>query len=237
MSFVLEQTYEAVKRLDRTATAQEICDTLTALTGRYGVTCMLAGALPTGGACLRDEDLLVSAYPGAWMGRYIEQDYARTDPIIHRLLCDPAPFLWSADTADSPESVRMFGEAAEFGVKAGIATPVVTVDGGVVGVSLSGEKIEIPPCEFGLISTLAAFSVARAIALRNRREEQFPGMTPREIECLKWAADGKTEWEISSILGISEHTAGKHFANAQKKLGAANRAHAVALAIRWGFIS
>ena len=57
------------------------------------------------------------------------------------------------------------------------------------------------------------------------------------MECLKWAADGKTEWEISGILSISEHTADKHLANARRKLGAANRAQAVANAIRWGIIT
>jgi len=62
-------------------------------------------------------------------------------------------------------------------------------------------------------------------------------VTPREVECLKWAAEGKTEWEISEILSISEHTADKHLSNVRRKLGAANCAQAVANAIRWGLIS
>ena len=62
-------------------------------------------------------------------------------------------------------------------------------------------------------------------------------LTPREIECLELAADGKSEWEISRILGISEHTSEKHLLNAKTKLGAVNRTQAVAVAIRLGFIS
>lgn len=61
-------------------------------------------------------------------------------------------------------------------------------------------------------------------------------LTRREIECLQWAAVGKSEWEISQILGISEHTSEKHLLNAKAKLGASNRAHAVAEAIRRGYI-
>lgn len=61
-------------------------------------------------------------------------------------------------------------------------------------------------------------------------------LTMREIECLAWAAQGKSEWEMSRILGISEHTAEKHLINARVKLGAVNRAHAVATAIRRGLI-
>jgi LuxR family quorum sensing-dependent transcriptional regulator len=62
-------------------------------------------------------------------------------------------------------------------------------------------------------------------------------LTPRERECLKWAARGKSEWEISQILGISEHTSEKHLLNAKTKLGASNRVHAVAEALRRGLIS
>lgn len=62
-------------------------------------------------------------------------------------------------------------------------------------------------------------------------------LTPRERECLQWAAVGKSEWEISQILGISEHTSEKHLLNAKMKLRAVNRVQAVAEAIRRGYIS
>ncbi|WP_353027207.1 helix-turn-helix transcriptional regulator [Mesorhizobium sp. M0991] len=44
-------------------------------------------------------------------------------------------------------------------------------------------------------------------------------LSRREIECLKWAARGKTAWEIGRILGISRHTAAYHRDNARMKLG------------------
>jgi LuxR family quorum sensing-dependent transcriptional regulator len=62
-------------------------------------------------------------------------------------------------------------------------------------------------------------------------------LSPREVECLGLAAAGKSEWEISRILGISEHTSEKHLLNAKMKLGAVNRVQAVAEAIRRGFIT
>lgn len=68
------------------------------------------------------------------------------------------------------------------------------------------------------------------------RQGGAPRLTPREKECLQWAAFGKSEWEVSQILGISEHTAEKHLLNAKTKLGASNRVHAVAEAIRCGVL-
>jgi len=53
---------------------------------------------------------------------------------------------------------------------------------------------------------------------------------------LQWAAEGKTDWEIGMILGLSEHTADKFIRLACRKLYAANRTHAVAQAIRLGLI-
>ncbi|MFC5584726.1 LuxR C-terminal-related transcriptional regulator [Nitratireductor kimnyeongensis] len=69
------------------------------------------------------------------------------------------------------------------------------------------------------------------------RQGETPRLTPREKECLQWAAFGKSEWEVSQILGISEHTAEKHLLNAKTKLGASNRVHAVAEAIRCGILN
>lgn len=64
-----------------------------------------------------------------------------------------------------------------------------------------------------------------------------PRITQREIECLQWASIGKTAWEISMILGISERTVGFHLSNAATKLQANNRTHAVSIALKKGLIN
>lgn len=53
----------------------------------------------------------------------------------------------------------------------------------------------------------------------------------REKEVLNWLKLGKTNWEISVILQISERTAKFHVGNIMKKLNAVTRGHAVAKAI------
>lgn len=57
-------------------------------------------------------------------------------------------------------------------------------------------------------------------------------ITPREMEVLKLVADGKTGWEMSTIMALSEHTVRNHIENARKKFDAMNTAHMVALAFR-----
>ncbi|WP_352916861.1 LuxR C-terminal-related transcriptional regulator [Mesorhizobium sp. M1348] len=44
-------------------------------------------------------------------------------------------------------------------------------------------------------------------------------LTPREFECLKWAARGKSARDVGQILGVSKRTVTFHLENAKEKLG------------------
>jgi DNA-binding CsgD family transcriptional regulator len=57
-------------------------------------------------------------------------------------------------------------------------------------------------------------------------------LSPRETECLRLSARGKTDIQIGRVLGISPRTARFHVENAKKKLGVATRVQAVAEALR-----
>jgi DNA-binding CsgD family transcriptional regulator len=61
-------------------------------------------------------------------------------------------------------------------------------------------------------------------------------LSPRELECLAWAAQGKTYTAIGKILGISFATVKTNLDTARHKLGAVNLPHAVALAILYGHL-
>lgn len=61
-------------------------------------------------------------------------------------------------------------------------------------------------------------------------------LTPREVECLQWAAIGKTSAEIGAILGLTERTANFHIKNACTKLDVCNRQAAITLALRAGYL-
>ena len=86
----------------------------------------------------------------------------------------------------------------------------------------------------------SAFSpvlIERETVKKRSIPEDIPRITEREIECLQWASIGKTAWEISMILSISERTVGFHLTNAATKLQANNRTHAVSIALKKGLIT
>jgi len=59
--------------------------------------------------------------------------------------------------------------------------------------------------------------------------EAARSLTPRERQILLWAREGKSNPQIAMGLGISPLTVKNHVQNILRKLGASNRAHAVAL--------
>jgi LuxR family quorum sensing-dependent transcriptional regulator len=65
-----------------------------------------------------------------------------------------------------------------------------------------------------------------------RRPPANSKLTARESEVLQWVANGKSAREIGEILNIAKRTVDEHVQAGMKKLGAANRTHAVVLALR-----
>jgi len=70
----------------------------------------------------------------------------------------------------------------------------------------------------------------------NKNIEAVVNLSKREIEVLTWSKRGKSSWEISAILNISERTVNFHVNNIMQKLNAVSRIQAVAVAIERGLI-
>jgi DNA-binding NarL/FixJ family response regulator len=66
--------------------------------------------------------------------------------------------------------------------------------------------------------------------------EQQPPLTERELEVLSGMSDGRSNAEIGRALFLSEDTVKTHARRLFRKLGASDRAHAVAIAIRRGLV-
>jgi DNA-binding CsgD family transcriptional regulator len=62
-------------------------------------------------------------------------------------------------------------------------------------------------------------------------------LSPREREVLKWLRLGKSSWDISVILRISERTVNYHVGNIMEKLDVTNRLQAVSKSVILEIIS
>ena len=68
------------------------------------------------------------------------------------------------------------------------------------------------------------------------QESPLLPLSRREREVLSWLRHGKSNWEISRILGISERTVKFHVTSIMRKLNAVTRTQAVALAMELGIL-
>jgi len=61
-------------------------------------------------------------------------------------------------------------------------------------------------------------------------------LTPRERECVAWAAEGKTDHETRQLLHISDRTARFHIDNARRKFGVATRIQLIVKLLKEGVL-
>jgi LuxR family transcriptional regulator, quorum-sensing system regulator BjaR1 len=242
LSAGLDQTLSFLSELKSTNTHADLAAAVKRATAMFGVEKLLAGFIPRAGALPTDQlrHVLLADWPEDWANIYFQKGLVFLDPTIRRVLrCTPA-FSWS-DLPKGPEFGKseslIMDQAKDFALGNGCTVPLLSLDSRHVGFSFAGKHTDDSPEAKGVMTLIATFAFGRAIELRDRNLRAKARLTLRELETLSWIAAGKTDWEISVIFGISEKAIAKHVYNIRMKLGAVNRAHAVAEAFRTQLIS
>jgi DNA-binding CsgD family transcriptional regulator len=108
-------------------------------------------------------------------------------------------------------------------------------------ISMDRDKEDLSE-EFALYGNLLGQLTRRFIAgyvQAMRTKRRIPSdfvLSKREVECLRWAAIGKTDKEISMILGRSHATIRYHIHRAGEKLNSVNRAQTIFKAGQLGYL-
>jgi LuxR family quorum sensing-dependent transcriptional regulator len=233
----LSQTVRFIEAVEQTRTAAEVEDCLLGLAAGFGFTGLFGGIVPTRRAPLAElrSRILFQRFPAPWLDRYSSKGYVFRDPIIQHLSHERAPFTWHEGYKSCPQrrNVRLIqGEAAEFGLRDGYVVPILTIDGEIASLSFGGPVTLPVSADLSVLNFAASYALGRHLHRIATRQRVSSNLTPREWDCLLWAGEGKTNWEISAILGISRSTVTKHIMAAREKLGAVSKAHAIATAIR-----
>lgn len=237
MTEAIDQTWRFIERVERSTDAGEVEQCLIEIASNYGFSTLFGGIVPSPQVPPEEikSRILFQRFPLEWAGRYNDRGYVFRDPIVHRLQYDRNPFDWQEayTSCHFPNDVALIqGEASEFGLRAGYVVPVSTLDGSLAAVSFGGCRADVSPEGRAALSFVANYAVGNFLHYKESRKRLLGKVTPREFDCLLWASEGKTDWEISFILGISRSTVTKHIASAREKLGAVNKPHAIAMALR-----
>jgi DNA-binding CsgD family transcriptional regulator len=154
-------------------------------------------------------------------------------------------FVWSVPDPDDPTQRAALSEDQALGagflrayaIGAGLTATVRRPSGTCVHVSWLKPAAKSAPPRMASDRDLLTLTQAFFDALDRVRLAAMPEtLTPREFECLSWAAYGCSDKEIALELGCTHDTVRFHIKNIVRKLGASNRTHAVAVAIQNGLV-
>ena len=110
--------------------------------------------------------------------------------------------------------------------KDGIVVPVHDRGELAWAAAFAGAKADLSQLALSVMGAAVHAGHARFVELWAEGAPKSP-LSPREAECLRWVADGKTDFEVGKILEISPRTVRFHINNAKTKLGVATRIQAV----------
>lgn len=183
---------------------------------------------------------MMNNYREAWQQRYQQQNYWAIDPTVAHGKRSVLPLCWSENIF---ANCRPFWEEANaHGLRAGWAQSCHDAKGvgGLLTLArsdddLSSKELEKNSLKMSWLAQTAHESMARII-LPKLLPELPIDLSVREIEVLRWTADGKTSGDISAIIGISERTVNFHLNNVMVKLGVYNKTAAAVKAAMLGLL-
>jgi len=181
--------------------------------------------------------LLNISYPSDWLELYMNNQYHLIDPIVVEHFRNFNLQYW-ADTYQKHDRAHEFiATARDFSLKEGYTTGIREQKKNLASIfTLSGQYAQRSARTEFILNTLMPHIHQALRRLTKNFDSTFQPLTSREKEVLDWLKYGKTSWDVSRILNISERTVNFHCASVVHKLDAVSRSHAVAIAIDKGLI-
>ena len=127
-----------------------------------------------------------------------------------------------------PRFATYWDAFSEAGIHDALCSTSYGPDGMIASLHLGFGDVELEREQSLAIQIAGLALTERLLTFAGEASDPPVRLTSRERDSLALVADGKTDWEISVILGVSEATARFHVDNGRRKLGAVTRAQAVA---------
>ena len=183
-------------------------------------------------------DCINVSFPAEACREYASRDYFQRDPLMQRGLTTDGVQYYSEERIERPREITAL--CLDHGMRQGYALgsrpPGPKENGSLFffkGPSMKFDRHLVALLEF--VAPHLQLALSRALR-GDEATERVIALSGREREVLDWLQEGKSSWETSVILGISERTVNFHVENITRKLGAVNRSQALAIAARLGLL-
>lgn len=193
---------------------------------------------------VRHSSMRLHNYPERWVDYFDDHGLAVTDPVHRASHVTSVGFTWEELPrliAMTPADRAILLLAREQGLGDGFTVPAH-----VPGEARGSCSFACPADRPLPRPILPLAQLAGAFAFEGARRmwrsavlgpEPHPVITDRQRDCLIWAARGKSDWEISQIIGISPETVVRHVKQARERYGVEKRTSLIIRALFDGTIS
>jgi DNA-binding CsgD family transcriptional regulator len=154
------------------------------------------------------------SYPSGWVEEYFHKGYYRDDLVIHSLLKGHFAHTWAELYArcETSDQRAVFEGARQHGLQYGLSVGHLDPESkwglffSCAGVA-DGDDVRLKHVLDYVVHRIHAALVA---FMRSVRDHDDRCLTDREQDVIRWVAEGKTNGEIATILGVSERTVTYH---------------------------
>jgi len=191
----------------------------------------------------RSEFISVDNCPPGFSEAWNDPALGMRDPVMQHCKKQSVPIVWNQKTYVDQGAGELWEVQARYGYRTGICLALHLPEGRhfLLGMDRSDDLPNDPVQLTRMVADMQLFAVhamdtALRVLLPPEQQLERPHLTPRELEALRWTMDGKTAWEVGTIMSITERTAVLHISNGMRKLGCNNKHQAVLKALRLGLI-
>jgi DNA-binding CsgD family transcriptional regulator len=184
-----------------------------------------------------------NTYSKEWALRYQTENYVAVDPIMRLGLHSIMPIDWSELGHLTKAQLEFFETSQEYKIgRKGLSIPLRGLHNETavftITADLSDKEWQNFKREKLKLIRLTADLVHQSILAENIVDSDLlrGELTDREIQCLRWCAEGKTYQDISDLMKISIRTVRFFLESARAKLSCLNATHTVATALHKGLI-
>lgn len=188
---------------------------------------------------------LHSNYSHQWRSKYDDEKMGHVDPTVTHCATKATPLIWSPDIFSARKQQEMYEEACGHGLRSGVTLPIHGMNGELGVLCFVADTRPDKKFEREAVRNIPELSCFRDFIFETSIQffkkttpaKKEVTLTPRELECLKWSATGKSSWDIGQILNCTESAVNFHFTNIRRKFRTSSRRQAVVKAIRIGIIT
>ena len=236
---LVKSAFDFIDEIERMPDQRQVVDRFDLELKKYGFHAWLITGLPNPGGRI-DSLMMLNGWPVGWSELYTKLDLVQNDPVVAHCFRSNVPFEWTDapyDAETNPRAKDVMDRATDFRMNHGFCVPIHSSEGFQAVVTMAGDVVNLEGHAKRALHLMSLYAYGKALELGRACMPQPKILTKREREILQWTSAGKTAWEVSQILGISEQTVVTHLKAAAVKFDAPNRTATVVAALRRGEIS